>query len=454
MSKKKRRPLSADEQHVLEHGHLRLLSRPEEVARCDQLIIQEHYLHSVNLVGEHLRYAFVYRGQWLAVATWNAAAFHLKDRDAFIGWSAEQCRRRRALIANNSRLLVLPEAHYPNLISRFMKLMLGQLSADWQARWGHPLALVETFVDPRFYQGTAYKVSGWSHLGKTAGWKRDADDFYEKNDAPKQIWVRELVKKACVKLRAPQLPPPWAKVEEALAPRCTAKVAQIRSLMEWVRDQIKEFRRAQALGYPVAGLVCLVVMAMAQGVVRGPQDLALYADTLSQAQLRALRFRSDAQGNIRSPKKTTFTRLLHGVDEEALERVLLHWQNQLLGPVQDRIVIVDGKKVRHGGVEIVNAVNSQGRFLGSVITDSKSNEIPAARQLLGQQDLLGKIVLADALHTQVETARQILYEQGGDYLLTVKANQETVHNTLQNLFAQQVFPPSADPAEPSHPTRA
>lgn len=63
---------------------------------------------------------------------------------------------------NNSRLLVLPGCDSPNLISRFMKLMLAQLSGDWERRWGHPLALVESFVDPRFYQGTAYKVSGWS----------------------------------------------------------------------------------------------------------------------------------------------------------------------------------------------------------------------------------------------------------------------------------------------------
>ena len=46
-------------------------------------------------------------------------------------------------------------------------------------------------------------------------------------------------------------------------------------------------RRAEALGYPVAGLTCLTVMAMAQGVARGPQDLAQYADTLSQDHLRA-----------------------------------------------------------------------------------------------------------------------------------------------------------------------
>ena len=444
MSKSKRRELSAEEQQVLDHGQIRLLTSAEDLANCDQAIIEHHYLHNVSLVGEHLRYAFIYKGRWLAVATWSAAAFHIKDRDQFIGWSGEQCRRRRALLANNSRLLVMPDCHYPNLISRFMKLMLGRLSPDWQKRWGHPLALVETFVDPRYYTGTAYKVSGWSHLGKSAGWKRDADDFYEKNDAPKQIWVRELVKKACVKLRAAQLPPDWLGVEEAARVRCTAQTPEIRSLMESVLKEVPEFRRAQALAYPLPGLVCLMVMAAAQGVVRGPQDLADYADTLSQGQLRALRFRPNRHTReIRCPKKTTFTRILHEVDDDLIERVLLRWQDQILGPPQDRIVIFDGKKVRHAGVEIVNAVDSQGRFLGSVITDSKSNEIPAARQLLGEQDLLGKILIADAMHTQDETGQQILFEKGADYLLTVKGNQSTLQTNLEKLFEKRSFSPSA-----------
>ena len=449
MSKKQQRDLSPDEQHILEHCHVQWLTHAEDLARCDEVIKEHHYLHNVTLVGEHLRYALVFKGRWLGVATWSSAAFHLKARDQFIGWTAEQCRRRRGLLANNSRLLVLPGCHSPNLISRFMKLMLQQLSADWEKRWGHPIALVETFVDPRFYQGTAYKVSGWSHLGRTAGWKRDADDFYEKHDAPKQIWIRELVKKACVKLRASQLSPDWARVEAAVSPRCTAKVGQISSLMEEVRAGVPEFRRAQSLAYPITGMICLMVMASAQGVTRGPQDLADYADTLSQGQLRALGFRQDVEsGDIRCPGKTTFGRVLCQVDDDALERVLLRWQNQILGPTQDRIVIMDGKKVRHGGVEIVNAVNSTGRFLGSVVTEAKSNEIPAGRRLLLPQDLVGKIVLADALHTQDETARQILHQQGGDFLLTVKANQLTVHKTLENLFAKQAFSPSIHAADP------
>lgn len=455
MGKSKRCELSADEQEVLDHGYLLLLSSAEDIARCDQAIVEHHYLHDATLVGEHLRYAFVYRGRWLAVATWSSAAFHLKDRDQFIGWSADQCCRRRRLLANNSRLLVLPGCHWPNLISRFMKLMLGRLSGDWEGRWGHPLAMVESFVDPRFYRGTAYQVSGWSHLGKTAGWKRDADDFYQKNNAPKQVWVRELVKNACGKLRAPQLPPTWAKVEEHQKVRCTAKVEQIRSLMEHVQAQVSEFRRPQALAYPLPGLICLMVMAASQGVLRGPQDLADYAESLSPAQLRTLKFRADpVSGDLRCPKKTTFTRVLHEVDDTQVEGALLQWQDQILGPRQDRIVIVDGKKVRHAGVEIVNAVDSQGRFLGSVLTPSKTNEIPAARQLLQGQDLKGKIVVADAMHTQDETAQEILFEGGGDYLLTVKGNQTTLETTLEKLFVKQGFSPSAHGADPGAPPRA
>jgi len=417
--------------------------------------VAHHYLQDATLVGEHLRYVASYRGRWLAVATWGGAAFHLKDRDVFIGWDFEQCRRRRALLANNARLLVLPECHSPNLISRFMKLMLGRLSQDWRERWGHPIALVESFVDPQFFQGTAYKVSGWSHLGRTAGWKRDADDFYIKHGRPKQIWVRELVKKARLKLRAGQLPPDWAMVEAAARPHCTHTVKEIGSLMETLRRQLPEFRRAQALGYPLAGMVSLIVMALATGVRQGPDDLAQFADTLSQPQLRALGFRRDRRtGRYRCPKKTTFTRVLHQVDAAVLERVLLAWQQQLTGPIQDNLVIIDGKKMRHGGVEMVNATNGRGQYLGGLLTPAKSNEIPAARDVLRTLDLIKKIVLADAAHTQVETAQQILFDQGGDYLLTVKANQPTVQETLRHLFERQAFPPSGTNAHAGAATRA
>ena len=132
-TKPARRPQpTPDEQHVLDHLTLRLIA-PHEAARYAALMCAEHYLKSDRVVGEHLRYVATYHGQWLALATWCAPALHLKARDAYIGWPEELRRRRLALLANNARLCVLPDCHYPNLISRMMKLMLGRLAADWRA---------------------------------------------------------------------------------------------------------------------------------------------------------------------------------------------------------------------------------------------------------------------------------------------------------------------------------
>src|SRR5690606_29309959 len=146
---------------------------------------------------------------------------------------------------------------------------------------------------------------------------------------------------------------------------------------------------------------------------------------------------------VRCPKKTVFHTLLTSVQAEMIERALLLWQNQLLGPVQDDVVLIDGKKMRGGAVEVVNATTGGGRFLGATMTPDKTNEIPAARQVLRTLELSGKTVVADALHTNRDTASQILYEQGGDYLLTIKGNQPDLQKTLETLFVQHAFSPSA-----------
>lgn len=443
-----RRP-TPDEQAVLREVTVKLLVTRKDIRRCDQLLVEHHYLHSARLVGEQLRYAVIWKGQWLAVAAWSAAALHLKARDLFIGWSEEQRRQRLALVVNNSRLYVMADCHYPNLVSRFMKLMLGRLSQDWESTWGHPVALAESFVDPQEYRGTAYKVSGWSQLGHTRGWKRSAVDFYEKHDRPKQVWIRELDKNACVKLRAPEWPPQWAKVQANAAPHCTAKAPQIRSLVGTLRAEVPECRSKHALAYPMGGMLALIALAMFSGVRRGPQDLAEYAATLSQGQLRALGFRLDQHtGKVRCPGVTPFRTVLSGVDARAVERALLLWQEQVLGPAQDQLVIVDGKTLRHAHVELVSAVNGQGRWLGTVPVKAGSNEIPAARELLGHLELAHKTTLADALHTQVQTVQQVLFQGGGDYALTVKENQKDLVQTLTTLLTPGKFSPSPHDPDP------
>jgi hypothetical protein len=447
-----RRP-SESEQLVLDHFQVRLLSGPEDTARFDELIVEHHYLHNAVLVGEHLRYVATYKGDWLALISFSGGAYHLRFRDQFIGWSPEQRRRRLALVVNNARFLVLPHAHYPNLPSRLLKHVLARLSEDWLARWGHPVALVETFVDPECFRGTTYKVSGWSELGPTSGWGRHAQDFYQAHERPKQLWVKELVKNACQQLRAGQLPPAWAMVEERAPIRCTTPSREIASLLQEC-ETVPEFRRLQSLAYPVAGMLALIVLACLCGVMRGQRDLAEFARTLSQAQLRALRFRCNLRtGRVRCPGETAFFRVLGGLPESTVEEVLLRWQEKLLGPCTDTLIAIDGKELRHArGQQLVSAVGGQsGRWLGTVRVDDKSNEIPAAQSLIDRlgQKLDGKLVVLDALHTQDLTAQKLHFECGADYLMTVKANQKTLCQNLESKLQPQLFSPSAGPGQSS-----
>ena len=71
-------------------------------------------------------------------------------------------RRRLALVVNNARYLLIPHRTAPNLGSRVLKLALGRLSADWQPKYGHPVLVVESFVDPERFCGTVYTANGWA----------------------------------------------------------------------------------------------------------------------------------------------------------------------------------------------------------------------------------------------------------------------------------------------------
>jgi predicted transposase YbfD/YdcC len=74
-----------------------------------------------------------------------------------------------------------------------------------------------------------------------------------------------------------------------------------------------------------------------------------------------------------------------------------------------------------------------GRWLGSEPVAEGSNEIPAAQALLRRAPIEGSLVIADAMHTQTETARIIVQERGADYLFTVKGNQKGIADTVRQL---------------------
>lgn len=180
-----------------------LLVRPigaEERLGWRIYIERYHYLGYKPIVGEHLLYAAFLDCELVAVLGWASAAFRLPARERFIGWDEESKRARLHLIANNFRFLVFPWVKVKNLASKILAFNLRRLSKDWQQRWGHPIHLVETFVDSRRYRGTCYRAANWVYLGETAGRSKRANR-YLRGAAPKSLFVYELDRHARAKLR-------------------------------------------------------------------------------------------------------------------------------------------------------------------------------------------------------------------------------------------------------------
>jgi hypothetical protein len=416
------------------------------------LLKQHHYLGRLKPVGERMYYVAVdAQGRWLALLLFSAPAKHLKHRDTWIGWTRAQCDRRLSLVVNNSRFLILPQARCPNLGSRVLRLTLDRLSADWQARYGHPVLVVETFVDPEQFQGTVYTAQGWQELGLTDGFGRCRRDYYTQHDKPKRLFVREVVKNARRSLQAEHLKPTLASVEKKAGARCYHKCPEIRALTEHFR-QLPEYRD-RVESYPVWSLVTLMLLAMLCDAPRGQKDLAKLARRLTQHQRRALGIRPNPQGFFPAPSQSTFSRLLAKLDGVRLNQTLLEIQIQVRGqPPPNEIIAIDGKEPHHGpGDAILSAVSVPSLFyLGSALVDTKTNEIPVARELFDELDLRGRTVALDALHTQDQTARQLVMEHGAHYLLTVKNNQPTLRQNIeQKVPAPTVgFSPSAADAHP------
>lgn len=447
MQNDKRPILSEEQQNLLQAVQVRLVA-PAEQERFVHLMSTEHYLQSAKLVGEQLSYVAEYQGQWVALLSWSAAAYHLKHRETWIGWSRGQKKRRLSLAVNNSRFLILPAYHVSNLASRVMKLCLQRLCQDWQEAYGHDVLVAESFVDREQHLGTIYKVSGWTMLGQTQGYGRSRGDFYLAHDRPKDLWVRELREGARTILRGRNLPETLRGVEKAHPPICPQEPAQLRQMQRFFGG-LPDWRRGDC-DYPVATLVTLTVCALLAGVRLGQRDLAAFAADLTVTQMAALRLpREGRPQRYRVPSETTFFRFLSGLDSRALEQALLDWQNHVLGQrdPQGDMVAFDGKEpLNSQGLAVVSAYSVRdGRWLGSELVAEGSNEIPAAQALLRRLDLEGSLATADAMHTQTETARIIVQDKGGDYLFTVKGNQKSVAQNVQQLYQGLAhgFSPSA-----------
>jgi predicted transposase YbfD/YdcC len=151
------------------------------------------------------------------------------------------------------------------------------------------------------------------------------------------------------------------------------------------------------------------------------------------------------------PSHDTFGRVFALLKPEQLQASFGSWIQAVAQVTAGQLVAIDGKTLRHSydrrsakaAIHMVSAWAAQNHVvLGQLKTEEKSNEITAIPELLRLLDVSGCLVTIDAMGCQRAIAAQIV-KQGGDYVLALKRNHETLYEAVEELFERAHVMPSA-----------
>ena len=429
-----------------------------EQNRFQSLMAAHHYLGALPKIGHTLWYVASYHSEWLTLVSFSAASWKCAARDQWIGWSYRYQYDRLHLIANNSRFLILPEHHYPNLASRVLSLCERRISQDWQERFGYPLLLLETFVDPQYFHGTIYRAANWVYVGDTRGFRRTRKGYSSTPQHPKQIFVRPLLPQSQTHLSQPILDPDYCYG----APKIMLTADQMRTLPEFFAD-IPDPRRKQGRRHTLPTILAIAAGAVLCGM-EGYKAISGWAQDLGpKARVRfGCRRRN---GRYHVPSRTTFREVLIRVDPDQLDLALQGWNEQFAE--DDEGLAIDGKTM-------CNAIDEEGRqthILGVVghqtnicLTQKKvgalpvegsdevkqTNEIGMFIPVIDTLDIAGKTITGDALLTQRKLAQYIVEERSAHYVFTAKDNQPTLAENIRLIFEGRGKPDYSEPVTLAH----
>jgi predicted transposase YbfD/YdcC len=219
---------------------------------------------------------------------------------------------------------------------------------------------------------------------------------------------------------------------------------QCRDLLDYLA-QIADPRHRRGRRHALGAVLAVAVAA----VLAGASSLVAIGEWASDAPCQVLAAlgvrRHPLTGAWRPPGEATVRRVLARIDADALDRAIGAWLAGQQPPPPTprpprRAVAVDGKTLRGSGqrgrspVHLLAVMDHTTRgVLAQADVDGKTNEITRFRPLLESLDLAGRVVTADALHTQREHADWLVGVKQAAYLLIVKANQPTLHYQLVRL---------------------
>ena len=334
--------------------------QPSEEPKFQGLMQQYHYLGSLQKISNTIWYVATYNDHWLGLISFSAAALKCSARDRWIGWGHRLQYGRLHLVANNSRFLILPNCHYKNLATKILSLCRRRIQGDWLGRFGFPLLMMETFVDPTRFVGTIYHAANWTLVGKTKGYQRIRSGYSNETRTAKLVFMQPLQRNARLLLSGSSLPRQYVTG----APRMKLTADQMRSLPDFFKT-ISDPRRAQGRRHSVH-----VVLALAAGAVlcgmRGYKAISDWVQALSPtARARFGCYFSHRKNSV--PSESTIRNVLIRIKPVELDRALQQW-NAKYGAIDESLAI-DGKTM-------CNAFDDNGRqihIMGAVGHQSKQS---------------------------------------------------------------------------------
>lgn len=319
--------------------------RSFEERRYQDLMRQHHYLGSLPKISETLWYVATWSEEWVALLSFSASALKCAVRDRWIGWDFRHQYGRLKLVINNSRFLILPQWHVANLGSRVLSLCQRRLAGDWEATFGHPVVLLETFVDPQRFRGTVYRAANWVYVGNTKGFRRTRRGYTATPQSPKMVFLQPLQADARGLLSRAVLSPPY----HIGGSKIVLTAHQMQSLPSFFAD-IPDPRRAQGKRHRLSTVLGLAAGAVLCGM-RGYRAISDWAQSLGPKSRQRFGCRRQ-EGRYVVPSEYVLRDVLIRVEPAQLDRALRRWNATYAG--EDESLAIDGKT-------LCNALDDRGR---------------------------------------------------------------------------------------------
>ncbi len=315
-----------------------------EEQRYQDVMQQHHYLGSLPKIGETLWYVATWHDEWVALLSFSASALKCAARDRWIGWDFRLQYGRLKLVVNNSRFLIVPDWHVPNLGSRILSLCQRRLCRDWQETFGHPVVLLETFVDPQRFRGTVYVAANWVYVGSTKGYRRTRQGYTATPQSPKMVFLKPLQAHARELLSRAILTPPYRTGDHKIM----LNADQMQSLPAFFAD-IPDPRRAQGRRHRLSTVLAIAAGAVLCGM-RGYRAISDWSKSLGQKSRERFGCRREGKRYV-VPSEYIIRDILIRVDPTHLDRALQRWNEIYAG--EDESLAIDGKTM-------CNAIDDQG----------------------------------------------------------------------------------------------